>query len=200
MTIRLPDHSARKKSANAHERAGIAVRAPTSLANRTRARAVPTTLLATVCLSACGSSEPTLNMTRVEHAIAGSILSQRGLHTTVACPSQIPQKAGRVFTCAARLDAGTYPITVTETNGSGQVRYENPRPLVALNIAKVEHAIAASIARQRGLAATVSCPREVLQKAGIVFTCTAAISSTGRRYPFAVTEVDSAGHVRYVGR
>jgi hypothetical protein len=38
----------------------------------------------------------------------------------------------------------------------------------------------------------------VIQKAGIVFTCTATVA--GRSYPFAVTEVDDHGHVRYVGR
>jgi hypothetical protein len=159
-----------------------------------------TALLAAMCVSACGSSTPTLNTARVERAVARSILRERGLRTTVVCPSRVPRKAGHVFTCTARLDVGSYPVTVAETNASGDVRYEDRRPLVVLDIAKVEHAIAASISRQRGLRASVTCPAEVLQQAGIVFDCAATISGEGgRRYPFVVTEVDGDGHVRYVG-
>ncbi len=158
---------------------------------------VAVALLAGMCVSACGSSTPRLNIALVEHAVAKSILTERDLHATVACPSKVPQKAGHVFTCIAHLDVGAYPVTVTETNGSGRVRYENRRPLVVLNIAKVDHAITASIFHQRGLGATVTCPAGVLQHVGIVFTCTATID--GKRYPFVVREVDGRGHVRYVG-
>ena len=35
----------------------------------------------------------------------------------------------------------------------------------------------------------MTCPPEVIQKAGIAFTCTATVN--GRQYPFAVTEVES---------
>jgi hypothetical protein len=37
----------------------------------------------------------------------------------------------------------------------------------------------------------------VLQQRGLAFMCTAALGD--RRYPFAVTESDGNGHVRYVG-
>jgi hypothetical protein len=100
----------------------------------------------------------------------------------------------------ARLDVGSYPVAVTETNGRGHVRYEDVHPLIALDIANVESAIAKSIARQRHLRASVTCPAEVLQDAGVVFTCTATVRSTARRYAFAVTEANNKGHVRYVGR
>ncbi len=149
-------------------------------------------------LSGCGKSGPTLNTVPVEHAIAASILTQHHLNAVVSCPSNTPRKAGFTFTCTAKLDVGTYPISVTETNGSGHVRYRDHEPLVALDIAKVEQSIRESISSQRRLSSTVACPTEVLQKAGIVFTCTATVS--GRGYPFAVTEVDGDGHVRYVGR
>jgi hypothetical protein len=68
--------------------------------------------------------------------------------------------------------------------------------LVVLNIAKVESAIRASIASERHLRSTVTCPAEVLQQAGLVFTCEATINR--KRYPFTVSEVDGKGHVRYV--
>ena len=110
-------------------------------------------------LGACGSSESKLDTGRVERAVAASILAQRGLRTTVTCPSDVPLKAGYSFTCNAKLDVGSYPVTVVVTNSKGHVRYENRAPLVALNIEKVEHAIAASIASQRHLHARPSpCP------------------------------------------
>jgi hypothetical protein len=148
-------------------------------------------------LSGCGSSTPTLNTAPVERAIAASILAQHHLYATVHCPPKVSRKAGVVFTCTAGLNVGAYPVRVTETNTSGHVQYENPAPLVALDIAGVEHAIEQSIHSERHLAATVTCPAEVLQQAGIAFTCTARVN--GRLYPFAVSEVDGDGHVRYVG-
>jgi len=157
-------------------------------------------LLAAVCVSACGSGARSLDSAKVERAIATSILKEHDLNAVVACPSKVPQKAGRVFTCAARLDVGSYPVAVTEINSSGQVRYQDDRPLVVLNIAKVQRAIEASVFGQRRLRATASCPSEVLQQAGLVFRCTVVVDGGARRYPFVVSEVDNAGHVRYLGK
>lgn len=162
-------------------------------------------VLAMTCLAACGSSvasrlsQSTLSVARVERAIASSALDERGVHVAVACPSDVPRKAAYAFTCMARLSAGSYPVTVTETNGQGHVRYEGTKPLVALNIAKVEQAITASVAKQRRLRASVSCPAEVLQQAGLVFDCTATIAGRPGEYRFAVTETDGRGRVAYVG-
>ncbi len=166
---------------------------------RAGSRLLALALAAGVALGACGSSEPKLDTGRVERAVAASILAQRGLRTTVTCPSNVPIKTGYSFTCEAKLDVGSYPVTVVVTNSKGHVRYENHAPLVALNTEKVEHAIAASIASQRHLTATVSCPQEVLQRAGIVFKCTAMVNGSSTRYPFVVTQVDNHGRVRYVG-
>jgi Domain of unknown function (DUF4333) len=149
-------------------------------------------------LSGCGTSGPTLKTATYERAIAASILAQHHLTATVRCPPEVPRKAGVTFTCTASLDAGTYPVSVTETNNSGHVEYQNETPLLTLDIAGVERAIEQSISSQRHLKSTVSCPAEVIQKKGIVFTCIAEVS--GRSYPFEVTEVDENGHVRYVGR
>lgn len=156
-------------------------------------------LLASIGASACGSSAKRLDGEKVERAIATSVLRERGLYTTVACPSKIPQLAGHTFTCTARLKVGAYPVSVTEVDGAGHVRYQDRRPLVVLDIAKVEHAIEASVLHQRRVRATVSCPSEVLQQAGVAFRCTAAVDGGARSYPFVVTEVDDAGHLRYLG-
>src|SRR5271165_4153737 len=105
-----------------------------------RPLALTAILSVAVCVSACASSTPALNTSRVQQAIGGSILSEHHLHATVTCP-KVPAQAGRVFTCAARLGAGAYPVTVTETNASGHVRYVNPTPLAVLDVARVEAAI-----------------------------------------------------------
>jgi hypothetical protein len=154
-------------------------------------------VLVAAFLPGCGSSTPTLDTIAVKRAITASILAEHHLYATVSCPSQVPRREGFVFTCTAGLDVGTYPVRVTETNDRGHVRYENQAPLVGLDIAGVERAIRQSIRSQRGLESTVTCPAEVIQKAGIVFMCTATVD--GQRYPFSVTEVDGEGHVRYVG-
>jgi Domain of unknown function (DUF4333) len=156
-------------------------------------------LLATVCLAACGSSARSLNSAKVERAIAKSIVQERALHATVACPSKVPEAVGHIFTCTAHLDVGTYPVRVAEIDASGHVRYQDPRPLITLNIAKIQQAIEASAFSQRRLRARASCPTEVLQRAGLVFWCTAKIAGDTRRCPFKVSEVDNAGHVRYYG-
>jgi hypothetical protein len=151
-------------------------------------------------LLGCGKSAYTLDTGTVERAVAQSILAQRHLYATVDCPASVPRKAGFAFTCTAHLNSGTYPVSVTETSASGRVRYEVQPPVVVLGKAKlagVEQAIEQSILNQRHLRATVTCPAEVIQRAGVAFTCTATVS--GRSYPFAVTEVDGDGHVRYVG-
>jgi hypothetical protein len=153
-------------------------------------------LVATALLTACGSSTPTLNDGVLERAIAGSILNDRHVHTRVQCPPSVPRKAGHVFTCTAHLDAGTYPVTVTETNASGHVRFENTTPLVILDIEKVKRAITRSMLSQRHLRATVDCPQEVLQKQGVAFACIA--TAKGRKYYFLATETDGKGHVKYV--
>ncbi len=87
---------------------------------------------------------------------------------------------------------------VTEVDGGGRVSYGDDVPLQTLDTQRVEQSIVASIHGQRGLRARVACPSEVLQQRGLAFTCTAMAGN--RRYPFAVTESDDDGHVRYVGR
>jgi hypothetical protein len=171
-------------------------RLPAPLTALAIAVAVP---LAAICVSACGSGVKYLDGEKVERAIATSVLRERGLYTAVACPSKIPQLAGHTFTCKARLTVGAYPVSVTEVDGNGHVRYQDQRPLVVLDIAKVQRAIEASVRDQRGVRATVSCPSEVLQRAGVTFRCTAAVGGDARSYPFVVTEVDDAGHLRYLG-
>ncbi len=171
---------------------------PTAVWPRARSFCLAAAAVAVAALAGCGSSKPTLNTGVVERAVASSILAQRHVHATVACPSMVPRRVRLQFTCTARLEVGTYPVSVVQTNGAGRVRYESRAPLIVLDIAAVKRAITQSILSQRHLRSTVVCPAEVIQQAGIVFTCKAVVS--GKRYPFTVTEIDGNGHVRYIGR
>lgn len=67
---------------------------------------------------------------------------------------------------------------------------------VILNTERVERAIESSIAVQRHFASSVSCPVNIVQQGGVVFTCQAAVR--GRTYPVVVTETDSNEHVTFV--
>jgi hypothetical protein len=150
-----------------------------------------------IALSGCGTNAGVLHTTSIERAISSSILTQHHLYAHVSCPSQVRRSAGVRFVCDAQLDVGTYPVAVTELNDRGRVRYENRSRLTVLDIARVRAAIARSIASQRHHHATVTCPREVLQQAGLSFSCTVIVA--GHHYSFSVRELDSYGHVRYVG-
>lgn len=157
-------------------------------------------LLALTALAGCGSSAgmATLDTVKLERAIAGSILTGHHVYTLVSCPAHVPQQRGHRFACTANLSVGRYPVYVTEVDGGGHVSYGDEAPLSTLDTQRVEQSIAASIHARRGLRANVVCPDEVLQQRGLTFTCTATVGS--RSYPFAVTESDGDGHVRYVGR
>ena len=131
---------------------------------------------------------------RLERAIARTIRSEHGLATRVTCPPASPGGGTRLDMHGAstgrRLPGHGRP---DRRQGARPLRERGP--LAALDMAKVERAIAASILAQRHTHATVSCPHQVLQKAGIQFRCIATVSSTGARQPFVVGEVNGYGHV-----
>ncbi len=163
--------------------------------------AIALAVMAVAALAGCGSSaaKPTdLNTVVMERAIAGSILTERHIYTLVSCPAKVPQQKGHTFTCEARLTVGKYPVHVTEVDSDGHVRYGNQAALVALDTARVQRTIEASILAQRGLHAKVRCPASVLQKKGLSFTCKASVGA--KSYPFAVTQVNGHGYVKFIGR
>lgn len=67
-----------------------------------------------------------------------------------------------------------------------------------LNGEKIERAIERSSLAQRGLHVQVSCPSDVHQKQGSVFSCT-AVAGRGRTR-FVVTQLDGSGRVYYEAR
>ena len=154
--------------------------------------------------TACGGSTPsttsskTLAVAPVEHAIQASILAQRGIATTVSCPTNAPLRTGYRFVCTANVDVGGYPVTVTETNATGGVSYVNKTPLRVLDSASIESAIRLAVRHQRHLNATVNCPKLILQAKGLTFDC--SVRTKHGLGAFSVTEIDEHGHVTFVGR
>jgi uncharacterized protein DUF4333 len=65
-----------------------------------------------------------------------------------------------------------------------------------LNTVRIERAIEQATLTQRDKRVNVSCPSGVIQKKGVVFTCTAVYKGGGGQ--FVVTELDGAGSVHYV--
>lgn len=64
-----------------------------------------------------------------------------------------------------------------------------------LDTGKIERAIERSSLAQRGVHPKVSCPPNVVQEKGLVFSCTAVVEGVSTR--FVVTQQDDVGHVRY---
>jgi hypothetical protein len=67
-----------------------------------------------------------------------------------------------------------------------------------LNTEKIEDAIEQSSLTQRGAHVQVSCPSDVHQQKGLVFSCVAILGHSSTQ--FVVTELNSSGHVRYAAR
>jgi hypothetical protein len=158
----------------------------------------------TVIAAGCGSSSPTLGTAAIESSITKALLVQRGARADVTCPAKVPAKKGAQFTCNAALNVGEYPVSVTEIDGKGGVKWGSKAALVILNTSHVSSAIEQSVLAQRGVKSTVVCPRDVLQKVGLSFVCKAVVARAGSKvkagtYQFRATESDSLGHVRYVG-
>jgi hypothetical protein len=69
----------------------------------------------------------TLDIKRVEGAIAESIFRQRHLRATVTCPAEVLQQASVTFNCTATVGGRPYRFAVTEVDGQGRVHYVGTR-------------------------------------------------------------------------
>lgn len=154
--------------------------------------------LAALTLTACGGGDPTIKTTGYAKAIQKSVLDQHNQVVKVECPAEVKKKKGEAFTCNVKLEVGTYPVTVTMVDDKGAVKYGNSTPLTLLDTGQVQHAIGVEIRHQRHLGSKVSCPKQVLQKQGLTFFCTAKVQD-GVTTRFKVQQTDDKGHVTFVG-
>lgn len=99
---------------------------PQQLHRRLKQLAMAAALLGAPALAACGSSEspPVLDETKIERAIERSSQAQRGLTPTVTCPDDIAYEKGMTFNCIALVGDVETRFVITQTNATGQVRFE----------------------------------------------------------------------------
>jgi hypothetical protein len=161
-----------------------------------RSPALGGVLLAAVIVG-CGGDD-NLMTANYARAIEQSVLQQHDQVVKAECPPEVPKEKGHTFTCTVHLDVGSYPVTVTEVDDDGSVKYGNPQPAVLLDVKNVERAIAEEIHKQRDLDSQVTCPKVVLQKAGLTFECKAAVEG-GTETRFRVEQTDDAGNVSFTG-
>jgi len=100
---------------------------------------------------------------------------------------------GRSIFTAAVL-AATLGVSACGSSGTPTTS----RSPTILNTKKVEQAIQHSALAQRGEHAQVSCPSDVHQAKGLIFTCTAVVGRTNTQ--FVVTELNGSGDVHYAGQ
>ena len=78
-----------------------------------------------------GSSGFTIDHTVVQTAIAAGIAQQQHILTIVSCPPGMKAHKGGHFTCTVTFASGSQaPITVTELDAHGNVRYAGLRGYV----------------------------------------------------------------------
>ena len=102
---------------------------------RARARSIVAiaALAGAALISACGSSSTTsstattdVDTARVAASIEQSVLEKRHIHTTVVCPTTVPQETGKTFECIATTTKAPItktPFVVTVQNSKGYVTY-----------------------------------------------------------------------------
>lgn len=84
-----------------------------------------------LALAACGSKSSTtssefLNTSQTKGAIEESVLTQRHIHATVVCPSEVVREKGVKFDCVATTPNGAKAVFhVVEVNDRGYVEYSS---------------------------------------------------------------------------
>jgi hypothetical protein len=154
---------------------------------------------ASVCAgSGCGGSK--IDPAKVESATKTFVAKATGAAVkAVSCPSGIPLKKGRTFTCiATEADGTTGAVVATQTDSKGHVDLSPPTFAATGGIidnARAESLTRALVARSTGAdVKSVSCPPSVALKKGATFTCIAT-GADGTTAPVTETQTDATGHV-----
>jgi hypothetical protein len=112
----------------------------------------------------------------------------------VACPDGVTRRADVTFTCTVQLPGAFVFVDVTQTDGRGQVGFENVQAV--LDRKQLE----AFVAGNASLPASVSCGTTawIIVRPGRVVTCHAAIADGSQR-DVQVTVRDTSGNVTITG-
>lgn len=134
-------------------------------------------ILSAVVVAGCGTG--VLDPVKEENTIRSNITKLGAPVNSVKCPSDVKVGKGIVSYCTVTLRSGeAVSIKATQIDNKGTVHFLS----TTLIAGAVENMIEVKL-RQRGVAATATCPRHVPMVAGRLFSCTLR---------------DNAGHTAHV--
>ena len=149
--------------------------------------------------AALAGCERLLDIERAEAAIKSGLTEQLEMpFASVECPETRAMKAGDVFMCTAVAQTGgDLRIQVTQTDGSGAIKWTVTNGDKLLSLVKLEEQIKVGLARQHNVDAAVACGGKMrVAKAGQTLECTATAGAESRKV--LVTMDDDKGNVTWV--
>jgi Domain of unknown function (DUF4333) len=147
---------------------------------------------ASVCAgSGCGGK---IDTNKAETSVKSVVADATGsVVKSVSCPSPIALKKGATFTCIATGgDGTTAPVTITQTDGKGNVHISAPTLLHTGDAATL---IGKGLSSKLKLAVAVKCPDLVSARKGTTLTCQATHAGETRKV--SVTVTDAQGSIDY---
>lgn len=156
-------------------------------------RRVALVVIAAAALTGCGTIDGHSAASQISHSLAQRFAIAP---PAVKCPSGVPSKPGRRFTCTTQLEGQPLEINAVVTGSSG--RFDTALGAAVLVVPNAEKTLAADVSKQVGESTTVSCPtdhRLLVKRPGEKFTCNATVGGTSR--PITVTVTDVNGNVTY---
>ncbi|HEY7106810.1 MAG TPA: DUF4333 domain-containing protein [Acidimicrobiia bacterium] len=158
--------------------------------------AATTLAVAALLVAADGAAAATLHVAPLRREIARQIAATYpGLTSgNVACPERVTRRTGVTSTCTVQLPGTFLFVDVTQTDGSGTVRFESVQAL--LERSELEQFVAANAS----LPATVTCGTTdwLVARPGDLVACHAAIADGSQRDVQVVVR-DTAGNVTITG-
>ena len=147
-------------------------------------------------LSGCATK---LDMGALDKSIRAGISAQVGLETAaIQCPGA-PEtaKAGVKFTCTAAPNlGGLLTVEVTQKDDAGNISWNIVKTEGLIDLGKLEEAVSAGLAQQRGEIAKVDCGGKFrAAKQGESFDC--KVAGESGETTVTVTPKDDEGNVRW---
>jgi hypothetical protein len=98
--------------------------------------------------------------------------------TSVACPSDVPEKQGATFDCTAQIKGGgSATVVVTQVNGVNKYSYAFKSGTLKIAGSSVEPVVQQSLEKEGVNVTGVTCPGTIVVKTDSPVTCTASTQS-----------------------
>lgn len=146
-------------------------------------------------VSGCGAAdEPTLDAGKAEGAISTGIKDQLDLDLRIECPSGIPLKEGRKFTCTGSAEnSEDVEIEARQTDTDGNIAWKAD----VMATSQIEEQVTEGIRESRNLIVTIECPDAVVLEVGHDFDCDVE-TPEGETDIIQVTIEDEDGNVSWL--